>query len=148
MLMSLGLFVFSIDSLAYDRLQRSTQWRWAANNRLGERPSHQFTGPGEDRITLSGTLAHDITGDGQRLQDLRDLGDSGKAWVLMQGDGEHKGFWFIDSVQENASYFFPDGTPRKIEFTVVLNRNNDGETDTIGTLAMNGTGNPETARTA
>lgn len=137
MLMSLGMFVFSISSLPFERKQRSTQWRWAANNRLGQLPAHQFTGPGEDRITLSGVLAPELTGGGQSLQDLRDLADTGKAWVLMQGNGEPQGFWFIDSVDETGSYFFADGSPRKIEFSVVLVRNDTGEINTIGDLAMN-----------
>ncbi|GAA4087318.1 phage tail protein [Zhongshania borealis] len=137
MLMSLGMFVFSISSLPFERKQRSTQWRWAANNRLGQLPAHQFNGPGEDRITLSGTLAPELTGGGQSLQDLRDLADTGKAWVLMLGNGEPQGFWFIDSVDETGSYFFPDGSPRKIEFSVVLVRNDTGEINTIGDLAMN-----------
>ena len=141
MLMSLGMFVFSVESLPFDRKQRSTQWRWAANNRLGQLPAHQFNGPGEDRITISGVLAPEITGGEQSLDDLRALADTGKAWVLMQGDGQPQGFWFIDSIDETASYFFPDGTPRRIEFSAVLVRNDTGETETIGDLAMNTTAN-------
>lgn len=136
MLMSLGLFVFDVKSLPFSQRERSTSWRWAESGRIGVRPGYQYVGQGEDKITLSGVLTPEITGGRMELDAIRDMADEGKAWVLMQGNGKHQGFWFIDAVQETGSYFFPDGTARKIDFRIDLKRADEGEPDNIGDLAQ------------
>jgi len=136
MLMALGLFVFEVKTLPFQSRQRSTSWRWASNNRLGVRPAYQHMGQGDDQITLSGTLAPEITGGPSQLNALRDMADKGQAWVLMQGDGVSQGFWFIENIDETGSFFFPDGSARKIDFTVQLKRADEGATETIGDLAL------------
>ncbi len=42
MLMSLGMFVFSLPTLAYQDMQRQTAWRHPSNSRVGSRAAHQF----------------------------------------------------------------------------------------------------------
>lgn len=136
MLMALGLFVFEVKTLPFQSRQRSTSWRWASNNRLGARPAYQHMGQGDDQITLSGSLAPGITGGANQLNDLRDMADKGMAWVLMQGDGVRQGFWFIESIEETGSFFFADGSARKIDFRVQLKRADESATETIGDLAL------------
>ena len=48
MLMTLGLFVFGINTLSYQTLQRTTSWRHNSQNRIGNSLSYQFLGAGED----------------------------------------------------------------------------------------------------
>lgn len=122
MMMTLGMFVFETKSLPYQQLQRATQWRHASQNRVGQRPGYQYLGPGEDSISLSGTLHPEITGGRVTLDDVRIMADEGKAWPLIEGSGRVYGFWAITGVSETSSVFFADGVPRKIEFTVDLVR--------------------------
>ncbi len=75
MLMSLGQFVWGINTLAYQQLQRQTNWRWAAQNRVGQRPARQFVGEGDDTITLSGWLSPELVGDRNSIDTLRYMGD-------------------------------------------------------------------------
>ena len=125
MMMTLGMFVFETKSLPYKQLQRDTQWRHPSQARVGQRPAHQYTGPGEDTIKLTGTLYPEITGGRMTLDDVRIMADEGKAWPLIEGSGRVYGFWSIQSVSETSTVFFPDGTPRKIEFGINLLRVDD-----------------------
>lgn len=122
MMMTLGLFVFEVKSLPYQQLQRSSQWRHPSQNRVGQRPAYQYLGPGEDTITLSGTLVPELTGGRVTLDDVRVMADEGKAWPLIEGSGRVYGYWSITAVQETSTVFFRDGVPRKIDFTINLVR--------------------------
>lgn len=119
-LMALGQFVFEIKTAPYTELRRRSEYRWASQARVGARPAHQFMGPGEDTITLDGTLYPELTGGPVQLNKLRQMAEQGAAWILMSGAGEKLGHWFIESVEETQGLFFADGTPRKIAFSVAL----------------------------
>lgn len=58
----LGYFVFSLYTLAYQELQRQIAWRHASTSRVGARPTHQFLGPDEEQLTLSGVLLPEFAG--------------------------------------------------------------------------------------
>jgi phage protein U len=53
-LLTLGMFVFGMDTLAYSDLQRRITWRHEASDRFGARPAVQFIGPGDDDVTIGG----------------------------------------------------------------------------------------------
>jgi phage protein U len=120
MMMSLGTFVFSLPTLAYQELQRRTAWRHAQSSRVGARQSSQFVGPGEDSISLSGTLAAAVIGSPASLDELRTMGDQGEAWPLVDGTGKVYGAFVIQGVDERQRELFGDGTPRLIDFGVEL----------------------------
>ncbi|MEX1056980.1 MAG: phage tail protein, partial [Natronospirillum sp.] len=106
MMMTLGMFVFEVKSLPYQQLQRNTQWRHPSQSRIGQRPAYQYLGPGEDTITLTGTLHPELTGGRVTLDDVRIMADEGKAWPLIEGSGRVFGFWSITGVQETSTVFF------------------------------------------
>lgn len=133
-MMALGLFVFGVKTLPYQQLQRHQQWRHPSVSRVGRRPARQFTGPGDDDITLSGTLYPELTGGKVSLDLVRALADTGKAWPLLQGDGTFYGHYVIESIDETASFFFPDGRARRIEFSLKLVRVDDEQIDLLGTV--------------
>jgi uncharacterized protein len=136
-MMALGLFVFGLHTLPYQQLQRQQQWRHPAASRVGRRPGRQYTGPGDETITLSGTLFPEITGGKVSLELLRALADTGKAWPLIQGDGTFYGHYVIESIDETASLFFTDGRARKIDFNLKLTRVDDDAIDLLGTFSRN-----------
>ena len=55
-LMALGMFLFEIGTLAYDEMQRKTDWQHARSQRVGARDATQFTGVGDETISLSGAV--------------------------------------------------------------------------------------------
>ncbi|AXX46046.1 phage tail protein [Acinetobacter baumannii] len=131
MMMIFGMFVFSIPTATYQQLQRTTTWKHPSNSRVGDMPAYQFTGKGEDVITLDGTIVPEF-GSQLSLTALRLMGDTGKSFPLIAGNGKIYGLWVLKSVNETQSYFFKDGTPRKIEFTLTLEK-----TTTAGVLIGN-----------
>lgn len=132
MMMALGLFVFGLHTAPYQQLQRQTQWRHPSSSRIGRRPARQFVGPGDDTITLSGTLYPEITGGKVSLALLRTMADTGKAWPLIEGSGTVYGLYVIEDLSETKALFFADGSARKIEFSIKLTRIDDDRIDLLG----------------
>lgn len=122
MMMTLGTFVFSLPTLAYQQLQRQNEWRHAASERVGARAAHQYVGPGEETIDLSGTIAPELTDGEISLNTLRDLAEDGQPMPLVDGRGYVYGAYVIKSISEGKTLFFRDGAARKIEFSMSLLR--------------------------
>ena len=132
MMLALGMFVFSLSTVAYQELQRQTDWRHASNSRIGAAPARQFVGRGEDAITLPGIILPELAGSPLSLDALRLMANTGKAWPVVEGSGRIYGLWVIESLSETKTFFFRDGTPRRIEFTLSLKRIDDDRIDLIG----------------
>jgi hypothetical protein len=127
MQMILGKFPFSLQTAAYQRMQRNTQQRWSSHERVGKPAALQHLGEGEDTISLPGVIMPDVTGplSTLSLDKLRKMMAEGKSHTLIAlmspSVGDIKGKWVILSVEETHSEFF--GTaPQKIEFTISLKR--------------------------
>lgn len=118
----LGMFVFQLQTLPYQSLQRDVDYRWPSNSRVGQRPAMQFLGVNEEKIVLSGSLLPEITGGRMSLLALNLMADEGRAWPLLDGGGTIYGMFVINAVSETYSEFFADGTARKIDFTISLTR--------------------------
>jgi phage protein U len=138
MMLALGMFIFSLPTLAYQELQRQTEWRHASNNRVGAAPARQFLGRGDDSFTLPGILMPELAGSTLSLDALRLMANTGKAWPMVEGSGRIYGLWVIKSLSETKTLFFPDGTPRRIEFSLSLERIDDDRIDLIGAATSTG----------
>lgn len=122
MLLALGLFVFSIDTLAFDELSRRATWRHASSTRLGARDATQFTGPGDETISLPGTVFAEIADGEVSVNELRRMAGTGDAWSLVDGRGYVYGAFVITTIDDRRKAFWPDGTPRQIDFSIDLLR--------------------------
>ena len=138
MMLALGMFVFSLSSLAYQEFQRQTDWRHAVNNRVGSHPAHQFLGRANDSVTLPGVLLSELAGTALSLDMLRLMANTGKAWPMVEGTGRIYGLWVIENLSETKTVFFRDGTPRRIEFTLTLKRTDDDRIDLLGAATSTG----------
>ncbi|MEH6564579.1 MAG: phage tail protein [Halopseudomonas sp.] len=134
MMMALGLFVFSLHTAAYQDFQRQTNWRHPSSSRVGAAPARQFVGKGEDTITLSGLLVPELAGSRLSLDALRLMADTGKAWPLVEGTGRIYGLWIIESMSQTHTLFFRDGAPRRIEFSLTLQRVDDSQIELLGDI--------------
>lgn len=132
MMMALGMFVFSLPTLAYQELQRSTAWRHPSSSRVGTNPARQFAGRGDDTLTMPGIILPELAGSALSLDALRMMADTGKAWPLVEGTGRILGIWVIEDISETRTLFFRDGAARRIEFTIKLTRIDDGKIDMLG----------------
>lgn len=138
MMLSLGMFVFSLSTLAYQELQRQTNWRHASNSRVGAPPALQFVGRGDDTITLPGIILPELAGSVLSLDALRLMANTGKAWPMVEGTGRIYGLWVIESLSETKTVFFRDGTPQRIEFILTLKRTDDDRIDLLGAATSTG----------
>jgi phage protein U len=134
MMMVLGMFVFSLPTLAYQELQRKTDWKHPSTSRVGARNARQFTGKGEDTITLSGWIAPELTGSVYSLDALRLMGDTGKSWILIAGTGRIYGSFVITGMTEGRTVLGQIGDAGKIDFTITLERTDESVLGVLNSL--------------
>jgi phage protein U len=134
MLMTLGMFVFSLNTLSYQSLQRTTAWRHNSKNRIGNSPSYQFLGQGEDNQTLSGWQAPELAGNRASINQLRSMADTGEPYVMVDGTGLVHGLWVIKQISETKTLFYPNGEAKRIEFTINISRVDDAQINQVSLI--------------
>lgn len=126
-MMMLGDYRFSLSTAAYQQLQRTTEFRWPAQDRIGRPPARQFTGAGNDSIELEGSIYPEFKGGLNQVNKLRETAGGGKPLRLVDGHGRNWGLWCIERVEETRKIFFANGTPRKIDFRLSLEAYGDDD---------------------
>lgn len=121
-MMILGPYAFGLNTAAFQELNRNTEWRWGSQDVFESLPALQFTGWGEETITLPGVIFPEYWGGTGQLDALRATADMGEPLTLIDGRGNVLGEWVITGVQERQTIFAPGGAPRRQEFTVNLKR--------------------------
>lgn len=126
MLLALGQFIFSVDTMTYSEIQRSRSWSHPSNAVGQGRDKYQFTGVGEETITIPFMIyqSHGF-GDRQSIDDLSEMADSGAGYVLIDGSGYIYGVFVISSIEETRSHLTNIGVARKIDGTMKLTRVDD-----------------------
>ncbi len=123
MMMSLDQFVFSLSTAPYKELQRQRNWKHRTSSRVGVRDASQYTGAGDDTITLNGTVVPaESFGSIASIKQLATMADTGDAYVLVDGAGNVYGAYIIDGLNETQTFHTAEGAPKKIEFTLTLKR--------------------------
>ena len=120
--MILGSYIFSLHTAAYETLQRTTSYRWKAQERVGQRPAQQFLGIGSDEITLNGTIMPDFAGGHSQIVRMKASAEEGKPLMLISGTGVILGKWCIVKIEEANSILLSNGVSKKIVFTMNLSR--------------------------
>ncbi|WP_222832450.1 phage tail protein [Pseudomonas sp. SC3(2021)] len=118
-------YYFNLDTAAFDELRRSTEFRWASQERLTRRPAQQAVGIGEEKITLKGAIFPGFKGGLKQLDTLRSLGSQLKPLTLTTGYGDVLGTWCLKNVEEEQSALLQGGIPRKQAFTLEFARYGD-----------------------
>ena len=148
-MLCLGLFVFELDTLSYQELQRRSSWKHATQALVGARNATQYLGPGDDIITLTGVVLPEFKGEPASLDMLRAMADQGAAWVLVEGTGIIYGAFVITELQETRTLFYVTGEARRIEFTLTLQRVDQDVQDVteqmgeLGAILEDTAGNPD-----
>lgn len=132
-LMTLGMFVFSIDTALYDALTRSREWRHATAERFGARAASQYVGPGNDNIGLSGLIVPEIAGRYSALETLASMAATGDSYPLIDGQGRILGHYRIVRLDEDHAFIMAGGTPRNVAFRLELERSDD-DGDALGAI--------------
>lgn len=126
MLMCLGQFPFTTDTLTFTEIQRQRSWQYADSAVAKGRKKRQFIGSGDETISLPG-LIYQEHGFGNRfaIDELAAMADTGQGHVLVDGSGYLYGVYTIDSIDETKQVLLFNGVPRKIDFTIKLTRVDD-----------------------
>lgn len=121
-LLTLGMFVFGMDSLPYQQLQHSIEWRHGSTERHMTRPASQFLGPGTETISIAGLCVPEIAGSYGAFETLRAMGDTGDDYTLLDGFGRVLGDFQIARLEQEHLSVMAGGIPRHIGFRLELVR--------------------------
>lgn len=118
--MALGPVPFSVPTGTFDEVQRSTRWAIDQPDTLEGMGSPVSRGRESDTMVIRGVAFPGFTGTQNSVERLRELGDTGRSYVLVDGDGNLYGNWMVTAVNESRSAFMANGQPRKITYDVTL----------------------------
>ena len=118
-------YFFNLNTAAFDELRRSTEFRWASQERLSRRPAQQAVGMGDEKITLKGAIFPGLKAGLKQLDTLRSIGAKLQPLTLTTGYGDVLGTWCLKSLEEEQSALMQGGIPRKQGFTLEFGRYGD-----------------------
>ncbi|SMX27303.1 Phage P2 GpU [Pelagimonas phthalicica] len=125
-MLQLGFLQFSINNATYQRLSRSTEYRWARQSRIGSNDALQFTGYGPENIELEGVIYPHFRGGLKQVDKMRTQAGLGLPMPLVSGLGRVLGLWVVESITEGQELFASQGVPHKQEFTLAMARYDGG----------------------
>ena len=125
-MMQLGFFQFSIDDATYQRLSRSTEYRWARQSRIGSNDALQFTGYGPETIEMEGVIYPHFKGGLKQVDRMRTQAGIGIPLPLVSGQGRILGLWVVEGITEGQEVFARQGVPQRQEFTMRMSRYDGG----------------------
>jgi phage protein U len=118
---ALGEHKFTTTTAAFAELSRASEYKWQEQARVTNDPVLQFTGYGVETLTLPLAIGGGV-GNPTTLSSLRGAADRATVFPLIDSKGAFHGNWVVKSIAETQKFFNPDGSARKIEFNVTLNR--------------------------
>ncbi|WP_438442332.1 phage tail protein [Kluyvera georgiana] len=131
MMMVYGMFVFELKTVPHQQLQHTKTWRHVKNERINRSAKWQYIGAGDDQITLSGVLYPEVTGGKVSLAVLDTQAYAGRPWPLISGTGRIYGMYAITQFQTTDTEFDQYGEPKKIEFTISFQRQDEDQRESL-----------------
>lgn len=125
---ALGQFIFSSSTIVPKEVDRADNYAWESVPRSGREPARQAKGKGDSTIAMNGAFYPCDKGNAWTLDILREQADAMKPLLLIsmasdtQGWAGVRGRYTVDNITEKDRYLWPNGTPRKIEFSLALTR--------------------------
>jgi phage protein U len=119
-MMALGAFRFSIDTAAYQQLERVWSYRWEPQDRIGRQVAMQFTGTGATEINIEGIIYPAYRGGLDQVERMAAIAGTGEPQRLVDGRGRIWGLFVITEVRETQKVFGPSGAARRVDFAMQL----------------------------
>lgn len=123
-LLALGSHIFEVAPLNFQSIERATQVKWPAIPRFGNRPGRQFTGYGDDPMTISGKLYPEELGGRDEFEAIRATQRAAQpvmliGWAAATGTKARIfGQVVILDVFDRQSSFNRAGQSRRLEFDI------------------------------
>lgn len=136
-----GIILFYVplpnhETTGFDNFQRDTQYSWTSQERLSRDPAMQFTGRGEETITVEGKTYPYHFGGLSTLKLLRDAASAGRPYILarfytVQNPkayvSEVIGNFVIKRIRTVESKIGRIGIAHKVDFTIEMTRYGDDD---------------------
>jgi phage protein U len=113
-------FYFGVSKLPQTNLSRTFDYRWEGAQRIGRRVAQQYLGPGEETVSIEGVIYPPVFGSFEAIEAMRREAMSGTPRAFVTAYGRYNGLWCIKSIRDKQAPYWPDGHPRKVEFTLEL----------------------------
>jgi len=118
-MLQIGNVQFTVRGPHYEFLRASSQFCWPAQGRFGRRDARQYTGEGDDTVEIEGTIYTDYYGGFSSLTSLKAM--ARKPQMVVSG-GDVFGRYCITEISNEQTYQDQYGRPRKVTFTIKLER--------------------------
>lgn len=122
MLYLLGAVTIDTKPFSIDTMERESGVSVASKPVIGGRERKEFTGEGEDTITLSGQILPMRIGGLSELETLHEMRRKGQRFPLMRGDGFRFGWYYIAEIAESHSELARNGVGHVVSHRIVLNQ--------------------------
>ncbi len=122
MLYMLGTLTIDTRPFSVDEMQRTASADIASKALIGTLPGKEFTGEGDDEITLSGQILPTKIGGLDELEIAHEMRRNGVRFPLQRGDGVRLGWFAITRVTESHSDLTRGGVGFVVKHTVVMTR--------------------------
>lgn len=122
MLYMIGTLALDTHPLGIDAMSRDADASIVTKPLIGAAPAKEFTGDGEDDITLTGQLLPSRIGGLTALETLHQMRRSGARFPLMRGDGVRFGWYAITKISEQHDDIGRDGVGFTVKVTIAMTR--------------------------
>ncbi|WP_298952018.1 phage tail protein [uncultured Methylobacterium sp.] len=116
-------------SPGFNTMDRDVNFSWTSQPRLSTEPAMQFTGPGQDLVTVEGRLYPRLFGGLKTLDRLIETGKAGERLLLVrfyvldnpkQYLGEKVGIYVLTRLRRRDLKIGGDGIPVQLDFSLEM----------------------------
>lgn len=122
MLYMLGALAMDARPFSADEMSRDADASIPAKPLFGAFPAKEFTGEGEDDITLSGQLLPTKIGGLTELEIAHQMRRSGTRFPLMRGDGWRAGWYAITKISEKHKDLTREGVGFSVQCSITMTK--------------------------
>lgn len=122
--MMLGFFPFMPQGRAFETMSRTRKFDWQSQPRLMRRPALQFTGIGDESLTISGSWYKELTPNNEKIGDYLAL--QGKLRIplpilfVKPKSAKFMGLWALTDIKENNSFLDYEHEWQKVGYSLTL----------------------------
>lgn len=120
MLYMLGTLTVDTRPFSIDTMDRTADASIVSKPVIGGFQPKEFTGEGEDEITISGEIIPHRIGGLSHLEMAHEMRRAGTRFPLSRGDGTFFGWYAISKINEKHSDLMRDGVGFKVAHTITM----------------------------
>ena len=127
-LLAWGPHYFTIGSMSYEELRQRAEGRWEKHAIIGRRPAGQYLGPGEEPVTVQGTVypLAMMGGEDAQVQAIMSDCSTGQVYSLISASGDVMGPYRLERCDATGTYPDPGGNNQKIAYSFEFHPHDDG----------------------